>query len=84
LPIIEKGAHDERNFVKKGVSWGLRAIGRRNPALHAAALKVAMRLAVSEESSCRWVGKDTLRELNSPKVRAQLARRAGQPKPRRG
>jgi 3-methyladenine DNA glycosylase AlkD len=76
LPIIEKGAHDERNFVKKGVSWALRSVGRRNPALNAAALKTAKRLAASEEPSCRWVGKDALRELASPKVRAQLARRA--------
>jgi 3-methyladenine DNA glycosylase AlkD len=76
LPIIEKGAHDERNFVKKGVSWALRAIGRRNLALNAAALEVAKRLAGSEETACRWVGKDALRELASPKVRAQLAQRA--------
>jgi 3-methyladenine DNA glycosylase AlkD len=74
LPLIEKGAHDERNFVKKGVSWALRAIGRRNKALHTAALKVANRLALSEEASCRWVGKDALRELTSAKVRSQLAR----------
>jgi 3-methyladenine DNA glycosylase AlkD len=76
LPLIEKGAHDERNFVKKGVSWALRAIGRRNLALNAAALEVAKRLALSEEAACRWVGKDALRELVSPKVRSQLARRA--------
>jgi 3-methyladenine DNA glycosylase AlkD len=77
LPIIEKGAHDERNFVKKGVSWALRAIGRRNLALNGAALEVAKRLALSEEAACRWVGKDAQRELASPKVRAQLAGRAG-------
>jgi 3-methyladenine DNA glycosylase AlkD len=76
LPIIEKGARDERNFVKKAVSWALRAIGRRNRALNAAALAVANRLAVSEEPSSRWIGKDALRELSSSKVRAQLARRA--------
>ena len=76
LPLIEKGARDERNFVKKGVSWALRSIGRRNPALSAAALAVAKRLALSEEAACRWVGKDALRELMSPKVRSQLARRA--------
>jgi 3-methyladenine DNA glycosylase AlkD len=74
LPEIEKGAHDERNFVKKGVSWALRGIGRRNPALNAAALDLARRLAQSKEASCRWVGKDALRELASPKVRARLAR----------
>ena len=75
LPVIEKGAHDQRNFVKKGVSWALRAIGRRNLALNAAALKVAKRLGLSDEASCRWVGKDALRELSTPKVHAQLARR---------
>ena len=76
LPVIEKGASDERNFVKKAVSWALRAIGRRNLELNAAALAVANRLALSEEASSRWVGKDALRELSSSKVRAQLARRA--------
>ena len=74
LPLIEKGARDERNFVKKGVSWALRAIGMRNVALNAAALEVAGRLALSEEASCRWVGKGALRELASSKVRARLAR----------
>jgi 3-methyladenine DNA glycosylase AlkD len=92
LPIIEKGAHDERNFVKKGVSWALRGIGRRNLALNAAALEVAKRLAGSERAGCRWVGKDALRELANPKVRSQLAQRArkhhvrhdSSPSPRRG
>jgi 3-methyladenine DNA glycosylase AlkD len=76
LPLIEQGAHDERNFVKKGVNWALRAIGRRNLALNAASLPVAKRLALSEEAACRWVGKDALRELASPKVRSRLARQA--------
>ncbi len=74
LPLIEAGAHDERNFVKKGVSWALRMIGRRNRALNAAALAVARRLSESDEAGCRWVGKDALRELASPKVRSRLAR----------
>src|SRR6266478_5590983 len=73
LPLIEKGAHDERNFVKKGVSWALRAIGRRNAALNAAAVKVARRLADSPEAAERWVGKDALRELTSPAVMRRLA-----------
>jgi 3-methyladenine DNA glycosylase AlkD len=30
FPLIEKGARDERNYVKKGVSWALRRIGSRN------------------------------------------------------
>jgi 3-methyladenine DNA glycosylase AlkD len=75
LPLIEKGARDERNFVMKGVSWALRAIGRRSKPLNVAALVAARRLAASEEAPCRWVGKDATRELLSPKVRARIARR---------
>jgi len=76
LPLIERGANDDRNFVKKAVSWALRSIGRRNVALNVAALPVARRLSLSKETAPRWVGKDALRELASPKVRALLARRA--------
>jgi len=63
LPLIEKGARDDRNFVMKGVNWALRAIGRRNRALNTAAVKVAQRLTSSEEASTRWVGKDALRRM---------------------
>jgi 3-methyladenine DNA glycosylase AlkD len=62
LPLIERGASDERNFVKKGVSWALRSIGRR-PGLRAAALDVARRLAASAAPAARWVGKDAVRDL---------------------
>jgi 3-methyladenine DNA glycosylase AlkD len=77
LILIERAATDERNFVKKGVSWALRGVGRRNPALNAAAVSLAKRLAESPEAAARWVGKDALRELTSPAV---IRRRA----PRRG
>ncbi len=69
LPLIERAASDERNFVKKGVSWALRRIGRRNPALHAAALPIARRLAASPEPAARWIGKDALRDLSARKSR---------------
>ncbi len=77
LPLIERAAPDERNFVKKGVSWALRGIGRRNPKLNAAAVKVARRLAASDSASARWIGKDALRELTGPVVSKALARRSG-------
>jgi 3-methyladenine DNA glycosylase AlkD len=63
LPIIERGASDDRNFVKKGVSWALRAVGKRNPALNARAVAVARRLSSSSEPAARWVGQDALRDL---------------------
>jgi 3-methyladenine DNA glycosylase AlkD len=63
LPLIEKGARDDRHFVKKGVSWALRTIGRRSPALRKSAIAAARRLARSEDAAPRWVGKDALRDL---------------------
>ena len=63
LPLIETAATDERNFVKKGVSWALRAIGVRSAALKSAAIESARRLASAEDSTARWIGKDALRAL---------------------
>jgi 3-methyladenine DNA glycosylase AlkD len=63
LPLIEKGAEDERNFVSKGVSWALRSIGGRNRTLKAAALRVAKRLTQATATAPRWVGKDAIRQL---------------------
>jgi 3-methyladenine DNA glycosylase AlkD len=77
LPLIELGARDERNFVKKGVSWALRSIGRRSRALHAAALAVAQRLVDSRDAPCRWVGNDALRALRRSKPTSRPRREAG-------
>jgi 3-methyladenine DNA glycosylase AlkD len=75
LRFIERAAGDERHFVKKSVNMALRAIGKRNSALNAAAVDVAQRLADSREVAARWVGKDALRELTSPAVIRRLAAR---------
>jgi 3-methyladenine DNA glycosylase AlkD len=75
LALIERAAPDERNFVKKGVSWALRSVGRRSRAVHAAAVETARRLAESSEPAARWVGRDGLRDLTKPKLRQQLAKR---------
>jgi len=74
LPLVERAAPDERNFVKKGVSWALRGVGRRNAGLHAASVGVARRLAGSDEPAARWVGKDALRDLTSPAVVKRVKR----------
>ncbi len=76
LPLAEKAASDGRNFVKKGVSWALRSIGRRSPALNAATVKLARRLAESAEPAPRSLGKEVLRELTSPKVTRALQARS--------
>lgn len=63
LRRIEDAATDDRNFVKKAVSWALRSIGRR-PKFKAAAKATALRLADSEDATARWIGKDALRALS--------------------
>lgn len=63
LQLIEAAADDERNFVKKGVNWALRGIGKRNAKLRAAATIVATRLAAADAAAPRWIGKDALREF---------------------
>ncbi|HEV8138099.1 MAG TPA: DNA alkylation repair protein [Pyrinomonadaceae bacterium] len=72
FPLIEAAATDERNFVKKGVSWALRVIGRRNLELNNAATELAQRLADSLDPTSRWLGKEALREFKRPVVRRQL------------
>ena len=75
LALIERAAPDERNFVKKGVSWALRLVGRRNRALNAASIETARRLIDSPHDAARWIGRDALRELTGAVVRRQLAAR---------
>jgi 3-methyladenine DNA glycosylase AlkD len=72
LTLIEAAAADERNFVKKGVSWALRSVGRRSVSLNTACVELAGRLAASSNSAERWVGRDAYRELTSDAVRRRL------------
>lgn len=69
LALIERGASDDRNFVKKGVSWAIRSVGRRSKALHAASLEVAERLIESDAPAAKWVGRDALRDLSKVKIK---------------
>jgi 3-methyladenine DNA glycosylase AlkD len=79
LIFIERAATDERHFVKKSVNMALRAVGKRNRILNAAAAAAARRLADSPQAAARWVGKDALRELTSPAVTRRLASRRPDP-----
>ena len=64
LPLIVYGSEDDRNYVKKGVSWALRHIGKRNATLHEAALATAAELQQMDSSPARWIGRDAARDLN--------------------
>ena len=71
FPLIVKGASDERNMVKKAVSWALRQTGKRNLALNAAAVTVAEEIKRIDCGPARWIANDALRELRSDAVQAR-------------
>lgn len=74
LRLIEAAATDERNFVRKGVNWALRAIGgKKDPALRAAARELAARLAASSDKTARWNGKDALRAFAKADAPASIS-----------
>jgi len=72
VPVIESGATDERNFVKKAVSWALRHIGKRNPNLHKIAMQAAQEMQKSESKIARWIAKDAIRDLTSEATKKKL------------
>ncbi len=77
LSIIEREAHDERNFVRKAVNWALRNIGKRNLRLNAAAIRSAERIRQQDSRAARWIARDALRELKSQAVQTRLRKKAG-------
>jgi 3-methyladenine DNA glycosylase AlkD len=77
LPVIEREAHDERNFVRKAVNWALRNIGKRNLRLNKAAIRSAERIRQQDSRAARWIARDALRELKSNAVQARLRKKAG-------
>ncbi|MCB9898854.1 MAG: DNA alkylation repair protein [Planctomycetes bacterium] len=60
LPLVERAADDDRNFVRKGVLWALRGVGSRAGARREA-LAVARRLSASATTSARWIGRSAER-----------------------
>ena len=74
LTVIRVAATDERNEVKKAVNWALRQIGKRDLALHAAAIDEAQSLLALEDRTARWIARDALRELHDPKIVARISR----------
>jgi len=84
LALVRREAGDDRNFVKKAVNWALRNIGKRNAALHAAAIETATAILAEADvraaadrrdaaaRSGRWIARDALRELRSEKVLRRL------------
>jgi 3-methyladenine DNA glycosylase AlkD len=72
LPIIIREATDERNFVKKGVNWALRNVGKRNLNLNKAAINTAKAIQQLDSRAARWIASDAIRELESDAIQNRL------------
>jgi 3-methyladenine DNA glycosylase AlkD len=72
LPVVKRGAMDERNFVKKAVNWALRNIGKRNRNLNKAAIKTAREIQRIDSKAAHWIASDAIRELESAAVQRRL------------
>ena len=72
FPIIKREAIDERNYVKKAVSWALRQIGKRNLNLNGRAIKIAKEIQEMDSKSAKWIASDAIRELTGEAVQKKL------------
>jgi len=72
FPLIKKHSIDERNYVKKSVSWALRNIGKRNLALNKQMIKLSQEILKIDSKSARWIAYDAIRELKSEKIQIRL------------
>jgi 3-methyladenine DNA glycosylase AlkD len=68
--LIKKHSTDPRNFVKKGVNWALRNIGKRNENLLAQSILCAEDLLQLNDRTSRWIAKDALREFENRKIKS--------------
>ncbi len=74
LPVIQRCAADERNFVKKAVNWALRTIGKRDSRLNEAALATARKIQRLDSKAARWIAADAIRELKSDHTQERFRR----------
>lgn len=75
IPLLRRGASDQRHMVKKGVNWALRQIGKRNLRLHRIAVSAARDIAKSGTPAARWIASDALRELTNRSLVQRLRNR---------
>lgn len=72
---IKKYADDDRNLVKKAVSWALRQIGKRNIHLNKDTVEVAEELTKKKNKTEKWVGRNALKDLQSEEVQERLEKK---------
>lgn len=72
FPIIKRNIDDDRNYVKKAVSWSLRHMGKRNINLRKAVLDFANEIKEFDSKNARWLASDVIKDLNSESTKRRL------------
>lgn len=75
LAAVAAVAADDRQPVRKAVSWALRQIGKRGEPLRLSAVATAERLLAGGAKAAAWAARDARRELTRPEVAARTAAR---------
>ncbi len=65
LHLISENSKDEREHVKKAVSWALREIGKKDFNYNEKAILLSYELKESNNRIQNWIGKDALKELEN-------------------
>lgn len=81
LPVIVRESTDDRYYVKRGVNWALRQIGKRNIRLNEAAVRAGASISRIDSKAARWIASDALRELRSGPVQVRLRTRGPAARP---
>ncbi len=68
IPVIRKAATDQRNYVKKAVSWALRHIGKRNANLNKLATEAEKEIQQMDSKTARWIGSDVIRDITRESI----------------
>lgn len=72
---IKREAYDNRIYVKKGINWAIRQIGKRNIELNEKCLALSREIQQQDSSAAKWVAADAIRELINEKIVARLKER---------
>lgn len=65
LNLIKECSDDNREHVKKAVSWALREIGKINFDYLERAIETAEELKERPSKACQWIAKDAMKELET-------------------
>jgi len=72
LTLCYEYTEDPRIYVRKGVNWAIRQIGKRNILLNEAALVLSNKIMLKADKTSKWIAGDALRELKSEAVKNRL------------